>query len=98
MKVYISGAITGRNIKKATTHFCRMEKSLSRNHKVVNPLKLKHKKKSTWNEYMRVDLKALLGCDAIYMLNGWMLSRGSRIEYILAKELGLKIYYECQSA
>ena len=43
---------------------------------------------------MRDDISALMKCDAIYMLNDWGQSRGARIEYVIAKELGLEIIYE----
>ena len=34
--------------------------------------------------YMRTDLAAMLGCDAIYLLPGWQKSEGARIEYLIA--------------
>jgi len=43
---------------------------------------------------MKEDLKALLDCDGIYMLRGWEQSKGAKIEYELAMNLGIKRYYE----
>ena len=35
-------------------------------------------------------MKILADCDAIYMLEGWTGSRGARLEYLVAMELGLR--------
>ena len=37
---------------------------------------------------------AMFGCDAIYMLKGWELSKGARMEHALALCLDLEIIYE----
>ncbi len=41
--------------------------------------------------FMAVDLSALCGCDAIYMLPGWKSSAGAKIEHALAEYLGLEV-------
>ena len=42
--------------------------------------------------YMRTDIMAMLGCDAIYLLPGWEKSQGARIEYLIAVHVcGLKV-------
>jgi hypothetical protein len=45
----------------------------------------------TWLGYMRLALRQLSTCDAVVMLPGWMWSRGARIEWLLAKLLGLRV-------
>ena len=37
---------------------------------------------------MRADLRALLGCDAVYMLPGWRGSRGATVEHAVAGACG----------
>ena len=37
---------------------------------------------------------AMFGCDTIYMLKGWELSKGARMEHALAICLDLEIIYE----
>jgi nucleoside 2-deoxyribosyltransferase len=50
----------------------------------------KEKKK----EMILRDIKAILSCDAIYVLKGWEHSKGSAVETALAKFLDLEIIYE----
>ena len=46
--------------------------------------------------FLEGDLEILRRCDAIYMLDGSSLSLGAIDEAVLARELGLEIYYECE--
>ena len=72
IRIYISGAITG--IKDYEKKFMDAEKYLSRDciH-IENPVRIgSGLKNPTYEDYMRADLKALLTCDEIYMLHGWM--------------------------
>lgn len=39
--------------------------------------------------FMRADLHALLGCDAIYMLPGWSRSHGAAVERLVAVACGI---------
>jgi len=95
MKIYISGKITGLPIHDAEAVFETAEKRLkSEGHEPINPMKLPHNHGQTWLEYMKEDIKALLECDAIYMLNGWQESKGACIEFNIAHDLGLKIIEE----
>jgi len=41
--------------------------------------------------YMRVDVAQMTTCLAVAMLPGWRDSRGARMEYLLARELGMRI-------
>jgi hypothetical protein len=49
---------------------------------------------SLWNYYMRKGLVELCECQTIYMLEGWQDSKGARLEYHVAKEFGMSVYYE----
>ncbi|MFA5525937.1 MAG: DUF4406 domain-containing protein [Acholeplasmataceae bacterium] len=44
------------------------------------------------HEYMRLDIKMLADCEAIYLLPGWERSRGAMMEYKVALELELDVY------
>lgn len=96
MKVYISGKISGYNIAFAEQKFTMSEMILiHKGYTPVNPFKLSPvSDNKTWKDYMVDDIKGLLDCDAIYMQKDWGQSKGARIEYQIAKELGLKVFFE----
>ncbi len=94
MKVYISGPISGLLYEEVEKAFNEAETRLKeQGYEVVNPLNNGLPRESIWNEHMRADLKLLLDCDAIYMLNGWEYSRGASLEYDLAIDLGFKLIH-----
>lgn len=94
MKVYISGPISGLLYEEVEKAFNDAEIRLQeQGYEVVNPLNNGLPRESTWNEHMRADLKLLLDCDAIYMLDGWEYSRGASLEYDLAIDLGFKLIH-----
>lgn len=45
-------------------------------------------------EVMSDNMRALCECDAIYLLEGWINSKGAYAEYALARALGLKVIVE----
>lgn len=47
----------------------------------------------TWDCYLKYDLIALLGCEAIALLPGWFLSKGSRLEWYIAHELRMPVFH-----
>lgn len=61
---------------------------------VVNPVDINPDPNAEWKDCMVKDIKALVDCDAIYMLNGWQQSKGASLEHHIAVELGLYLYYE----
>lgn len=44
--------------------------------------------------FVQRDVQALIGCDAIYLLEGWEQSKGARAEKALAEWMGLEIRYQ----
>ena len=88
MKIYISGPVTGT--EDYQERFSAAEQIINAN--AVNPVKETAgiPDGSPWETYMKACMKILADCDAIYMLEGWTGSRGARLEYLVAKELGLR--------
>lgn len=92
MTVYISGPISDDpdHAEKFAEAFTALEKM---GHDPVNPvcigLNLKNRigREPTRYEYMRDDIKAMMACEAIYVLPGWMDSWGTNIEVRLASDL-----------
>lgn len=96
MRIYISEQITGLPINEATEKFLTAEKELKRQgFTPVNPMKVSpYEANKTWKQYMMDDIDVLFDCHAIYMLNNWQKSKGARIEFQIAKELGLEFHFE----
>ena len=46
-----------------------------------------------WADYMRLDLVRLAKADVICLLDGWINSRGARLELHVAQELGMEVWY-----
>lgn len=101
-KIYISGAMTGLpdcNYPK----FDEVENELlNQGHAVVNPANIARglmvpdhlTDEEKWQMYIDEDLKYLGRCTHIYMLQGWESSRGAKIEYKKALEIGLEVLHE----
>lgn len=90
--IYIAGPITGHDLKERFEAFEIVEnkyKALGFN--VVNPMKLKHDHDKSWESYMRECIEALIKCDAIYLMQGWELSDGARLEFTIASKLKMQI-------
>lgn len=92
MKIYLSGAITSR--QDTAHHYFNEAEWRLQHYDVVNPILLDHDHDGSWEAYMRVDLLAMLRCDAIYMLKGWNASPGACLERHIALKLGMEIIYE----
>lgn len=91
-KVYISGPVTGRDMTECKVDFNSAELWLTGlGYDVVNPLAYDVIENGSWEDYMKRDLKLLLDCEYIYMLDGWEKSKGARMEIYIATELGIKI-------
>jgi len=94
-KIYISGKVTGME-EKAKFLFKEAEKDLiKRDYTVVNPMELNHSgHDKSWQNYMRLDIKALCDCDAIYMLTNWRDSEGAKVELAVANHLELDVMHQ----
>jgi hypothetical protein len=100
MKIYISGKITGLDIKDAEAKFEAAENYVRElGYIPVNPMKLlPYAPELTWHDYMAEDIKHLLKCDAILMLPCWTDSKGAKLEYAIADHLDLQVFYREEGA
>ena len=107
MKVYISGKITGLPIEEAKQNFKNCELMLiEEGYEVVNPMELpEHEailamdemelvEDGKWYLHMKADIKAMMDCDGIFVMMNYTESKGAKIEYKLAMELGLFGLYQ----
>lgn len=91
MRVYISGPMTGcphlnRDAFNAAEDALRLV-----GYDPINPSSNGLPDDASYDEHMRADLRMLLDADAVAVLPGWELSRGSQIETRLASDLGMPI-------
>ena len=63
---------------------------------MVSPAELPHPAEATWDEYLKLDLIAMLTCDRIATLPGWKNSDGSVLEVSTGDSVGILAYeIEC---
>lgn len=98
MKIYISGAISGLPKEAYERRFGAVTKNLRElGHEVISPIE-NECPSDDWCEQMLECLHKLVGCDTIYMLEGWKGSTGAKIEMQFAMMKGLKIIEETQQS
>lgn len=93
-KAYISGKISGvENGNK--DKFQKAEDILSLlGFKAINPHKvLPEKEEYTWEDYMKADIKALMDCDIIVMMDCYTDSRGAKIEMEIAQHVSIPVWH-----
>ena len=96
-KVYISGAIAHHDLEARKAAFGHAERFLGlKGFAPVNPFKNGVPADAPWRAHMRADLALLLGCDCIYMLRGWELSKGAKLELDVASSCGIEVMFEQQ--
>lgn len=94
-KVYISGAIAHHDLEERKAAFGDAERFLSlKGFDPVNPFKNGLPDDAHWRKHMRADIALLLGCDYIYMLQGWELSKGAKLELDVASSCGIGVLFE----
>jgi len=88
MKIYIAGPMTGIEDHNYP-EFNRVAAILRRaGHDVVNPAE--NPECGSWVEYMRISLKQVCNVEAIALLDGYLNSKGARLEVLVACELGMQ--------
>ena len=103
MKVYVSGPITGHaNLNRAAfdqavAQLRELGLDAVNPHEIADPtpeiIASWTTEDDRWSWFMRQDIKALVDCDAVYMIEGWQYSRGATIESMLARDIGLRVFY-----
>lgn len=89
IKVYLSGAVTGRDRHETEHLFGIAEKAVrSLGLEPVNPLRL-CTPNMDWSEAMKVCIHALVDCHMITMLPGWEESDGAQLELHIATQLNI---------
>lgn len=107
MKVYIAGPIAGYEDGNRKAFSTATVWLMSYGHEPVNPHEVpphehegecppgpKAEEEHNAPCYMRTDIIAMLGCDAVYFLKGWEKSSGAFAELTAARAAGLELWFE----
>lgn len=92
-RIYISGPMTGLPKLNIPAFHAEAERLRKLGHEVVNPVELNRYPTPSWRECMRNDLRALLDCDTVAVLDGWQHSKGASLEVDIAQKLGMQILH-----
>lgn len=91
LRIYIAGKITGLNHDATYIKFDQAEtKMKAMGFEVVNPMNIVPAG-TDWKLAMKLCLRSLVTCDAIFLLDDWKDSEGANLELHIARKLGLKI-------
>ena len=95
-RVYISGPMSGLPDLNFPAFHEAAAYLRAKGFNVVNPAEKQDEGRPdmTWADYLRLDIKLLMDCDAIYMLEGWASSKGARLERTIALSLGFTIWQQ----
>ncbi|MDE5688675.1 MAG: DUF4406 domain-containing protein [Paramuribaculum sp.] len=86
MKIYISIPISGHKLDKVHSKADAIKQQLiADGHEAITPFDVCSEPDKSYAYYMGRDIEAMLGCDAIYLCDGWQDSRGCQAEAVIAK-------------
>jgi len=94
-KVYTSGPISGKPDLNRPAFEAAATALRAAGHEVVNPHENGVDPGQPWEAHMRADIKLLMDCDTVALLDDWADSRGACIEFDLAKRLGMRCVPLC---
>ena len=93
MTVYISGPISAYLPACVPIFATAAELLRSRGYSVINPLELPHNHDKQRQSFMLECITCLVNCDAIYILDNYELSKGTRVDIYIARYLELLIFF-----
>lgn len=65
---------------------------------VINPAEHGIVAGALWADYLRHDIAGLVSCERIHLLQGWEKSKGARLEFRIATELGMAVTHQAEQA
>jgi hypothetical protein len=89
-KYYISGKMSGLPDHGFPAFNKAAKKLVEMGYDVVNPAE--HPEQTSWEEYMRHDIRALMDCDGVVVLDNWKDSKGAKIEVNIAHTLKMPVF------
>lgn len=90
-KVYLSGPMTGMPDLNWPAFNDQATRLRAMGYQVVSPAEINTDPSADWHQCLRNDLRALLDCDAMALLDGWQRSAGAHLEMHVAHRVGIEI-------
>lgn len=91
-KIYISLPISGRDIKDVESDIKSAATQIEKHgFKAVSPLEVSPDPEAGYAGHIERGITALLGCDAVLVLPGWVESKGCALEMEAARIYGKKM-------
>lgn len=91
MKLYIAGPMTGYPGHNLSAFAQAADQLRDHGYDAVNPGQRGVIEGWSWADYLREDLRLLLDCTGVALLNGWEGSRGALVEVHVAKHLSMPV-------
>lgn len=93
-RIYISGPITGVPDYNRRAFQTAEDLIWEAGYTPVNPHKLPPLAdvELPWEDYLKKDLRELLLCDAVVLLEGWSGSRGALLEIQVSRAVGIPVF------
>lgn len=90
IRIYIAGPMTGLPEFNYPAFHAEAARLRQLGYHVENPAEHGVIDGYEWADYLRLDLQKLVTCEAIALLPGWMNSKGARLEFTVATNLGMR--------
>jgi nucleoside 2-deoxyribosyltransferase len=91
MKIYLAGPMTGHKDLNFPAFNAAANVLRELGYRVINPAELNKDPTTPWAECMKLDIKYLVDCDMLVLMEGWETSRGASLEHHIAMSLGLQV-------
>lgn len=92
MKLYLAGPMTGYEDFNKPAFHAEAARLRGLGFEIVNPAELNEGNDGDWLACMRVDIRALIDCDGVALLDGWENSEGASLERDIGHRLGLACF------
>ncbi len=89
MKIYVAGPMTGYLDFNFPAFHAEAARLRALGYQVANPAEINADASPDWADCMRADIRELVTCDAVALLDGWEKSKGANLEVHIASELGM---------
>ena len=90
--IYISGPMTGLPAFNFPAFNAAAAQLRAAGWHVINPAEHDEAPGQAWADYLRKDIRLLMDCTGVALLDGWERSKGARLERHIALELGMEVH------